>query len=154
VAAAVEEMFIASSFSKNFGLYRERVGALTALATSQQQAEAVLSQLKVCVRTNYSNPPAHGAGIVETILSDSELRAGWEQELTAMRARISGMRDLFVQTMRRHAPGRDFSFLLQQVERLCEEFAIYVVRSGRINVAGITSRNVEPLCRAVAAVLD
>jgi aspartate/tyrosine/aromatic aminotransferase len=167
VAGAVEEMLIASSFSKNFGLYRERVGALTAVAASQQRAEAVLSQLKICVRTNYSNPPAHGASIVETILGDEGLREGWKRELTAMRTRISGMRALFVETMRAHAPRHDFSFLLSQngmfsfsglsperVDRLREQFAIYVVRSGRINVAGITPQNIDPLCRAVAAVLE
>jgi aspartate/tyrosine/aromatic aminotransferase len=165
VAGVVEELLLASSFSKNFGLYRERVGALSVVAGNANRAAAVLSQLKACVRANYSNPPAHGAAVVETILSDPQLRALWEEELTAMRTRIHLMRRLFVETMHKHAPDRDFSFLLpqqgmfsfsglqpEQVDRLREEFSIYIVRSGRINVAAITSRNVEPLCRAIAQV--
>lgn len=166
IAEYVPEMLVASSYSKNFGLYRERVGALTAVATDAKSAAAVLSHLKVCIRTNYSNPPAHGAGIVETILSDKELRSLWQDELTAMRQRIHQMRAAFVETMKQTAPNHDFSFLLDQagmfsfsglspaqVDRLREEFAIYIVRSGRINVAGMTSANIPTLCEAVAAVL-
>jgi aspartate/tyrosine/aromatic aminotransferase len=167
VATAVDELLVASSFSKNFGLYRERVGALSVIARDRGRAEAVLSHFKSCVRANYSNPPAHGAAVVETILQDPGLRALWDEELAAMRTRINGMRRLFVETMRKYVPDRDLSFLLpqqgmfsfsglrpEQVDRLREEYAIYIVRSGRINVAAITPRNVEPLCRAVAAVLS
>jgi aspartate/tyrosine/aromatic aminotransferase len=167
IATAADELLIASSFSKNFGLYNERVGALSAVAPIASRAEVVLSHLKTCVRTNYSNPPAHGAAIVETILQDAPLRQTWHQELAEMRERISDMRRLFVETMHRHAPNHDFGFLLRQngmfsfsglrpaqVDRLREEYSIYIVRSGRINVAGITPQNVEPLCRAVASVLD
>ncbi|MCA9148068.1 MAG: aspartate/tyrosine/aromatic aminotransferase [Planctomycetales bacterium] len=166
IASVVPEFFVASSFSKNFGLYRERVGALTVVAADSSAADAVMSQLKVCVRTNYSNPPAHGGAVVETILGDPALSETWRNELTVMRERIHEMRQLFVQRMREYAPQRDFSFLLQQagmfsfsgltpeqVDRLRDEHAIYIVRSGRINVAGITPQNVEPLCRAIASVL-
>jgi aspartate/tyrosine/aromatic aminotransferase len=166
IADKAPEVLIASSFSKNFGLYRERVGALSVVASTPDRAQAVLSQLKSCVRANYSNPPAHGAAIVETILQDRELRELWHEELNAMRSRINGMRKLFVQTMLKYAPDRDFSFLLpqqgmfsftglrpEQVDRLREHYSIYIVRSGRINVAAITTQNVEPLCRAVAEVL-
>ncbi len=166
MASSLDELLIASSFSKNFGLYRERVGALTVVTGTPAIATAVLSQLKTCVRTNYSNPPAHGAQVVETILGDAELRKAWEVELGAMRKRISQMRTLFVETMQRLAPQQDFSFLLpqlgmfsfsgltpSQVDRLRDEFGIYMVRSGRINVAGITPQNLDPLCQAVAKVL-
>jgi aspartate/tyrosine/aromatic aminotransferase len=166
IADVVPEALVASSFSKNFGLYRDRVGALTALGTSAASADAVLSHLKVAVRTNYSNPPAHGALVVETILADPGLRAEWEQELAAMRDRIHQMRELFVRTMRQQMPHRDFGFLLDQrgmfsfsgltgdqVDQLKTNHAIYIVRSGRINVAGITPDNIEPLCKGIAAVL-
>lgn len=160
------EILVCSSFSKNFGLYRERVGALTVLAGTPTVTQAVVSQLKTCVRTNYSNPPAHGAQVVETILGDETMRRSWETELAFMRDRISHMRTSFVETMRKHAPHHDFSFLLpqlgmfsfsglkpEQVDRLRDEHGIYMVRTGRINVAGITSKNIDPLCRAVASVL-
>ena len=161
-----QELLVCSSFSKNFGLYRERIGALSLVAADSAAADAALSQVKRVVRANYSNPPYHGAGIVETILTDPELHAEWESELTEMRDRINGMRGLFVETMSKHAPGRDFSFIQQQrgmfsfsgltkeqVEQLKSEYAIYIVGSGRINVAGITESNVERLCEAIAAVL-
>jgi aspartate aminotransferase/aromatic-amino-acid transaminase len=167
VVEVVDEVLLASSFSKNFGLYRERVGALCVVATDTARADAVLSHFKACVRTNYSNPPAHGAAVVETILQDPQLRSLWEEELAGMRERINGMRRLFVETMQQHAPDRDFSFLLPQrgmfsfsglqpdeVDRLREEHAIYIVRSGRINVAAITTQNIHPLCRAIAAVIS
>ena len=166
VADRCDELLVCSSFSKNFGLYRERVGALTVVATTATIAEAVLSHLKLCVRTNFSNPPAHGAAIVQSILSDEELRQSWTAELTQMRNRINDMRKLFVETMKQHAPQHDFSFLLEQtgmfsfsgltgeqVDKLRDEHAIYIVRSGRINVAGITPGNVQKLCRAITAVL-
>ena len=167
VAATLPDLLIASSFSKNFGLYRERVGALSVVAANEEAARVALSHLKLCVRTNYSNPPAHGAMIVETILEDDALRSLWHEELDLMRRRIAGMRQLFVQTMQSCAPRHDFDFLLEQkgmfsfsglrpeqVDRLRDEYAIYIVRSGRINVAGITPHNCEPLCQAVASVLD
>ena len=108
------ELLVCSSFSKNFGLYGERVGALTLVAGDADSAQRALSQVRISVRTNYSNPPTHGAAIVATVLGDAELRKQWEQELAAMRNRIHQMRRLFVETMRQKAPRHDFSFLADQ----------------------------------------
>jgi aspartate aminotransferase len=165
--ATSREMLICSSFSKNFGLYGERVGALTLVANSAEAAERALSQIRVSIRTNYSNPPTHGAAIVATILGDAALRKQWEQELAAMRSRIHEMRRMFVVTMRGKAPQHDFSFLdsqrgmfsfsglsNMQVDELRNKHSVYVVgNGGRINVAGMTRENIEPLCEAIAAVL-
>ncbi len=160
------ELLVASSFSKNFSLYRERVGALTVVAADADAAQTVLSQLKACVRANYSNPPAHGAAIVEHILGDVELRAQWEDELSQMRDRINGMRHLFSETMKAKAPQHDLSFITQgrgmfafsgltgeQVDQLRDKHSIYMVRSGRINVAGMSEDNMDRLCSAIASVL-
>lgn len=160
-------VLIASSFSKNFGLYNERVGALTIVAASAPAADAVLSHVKQCIRANYSNPPAHGAAIVTTVLNDAVLRAMWEDEVTAMRSRIAAMRRLFVETLTAMGVTRDFSFITrqrgmfsfsgltpEQVQRLREHYSIYIVNSGRINVAGMTEANMRPLCEAIAAVLS
>lgn len=160
------ELMVASSYSKNFGLYNERVGALTIVARNPEAAEATRSHVKKTIRVNYSNPPAHGGKIVAAILGDPELRAEWEGEVAAMRDRIRSMRTLFVETLKAKGVQQDFSFLTRQkgmfsfsgldkerVERLREEFSIYMVGSGRINVAGITEDNVERLCEGVAAVL-
>lgn len=159
------ELLVASSFSKNFSLYDERVGALSLVAASRDDAVTLLSHARVAVRANYSSPPAHGGEVVATILADERLRARWVDEVTAMRARISGNRRLFVDGLR-DAGAPDFSRLLQQkgmfsllglsadqVRRLKEDHAVYVVGGGRVNVAGITQRNLEPACRAIAAVL-
>jgi len=163
---SVPECLVASSFSKNFGLYRERVGALTVQATGADAAAVVLSHLKVCIRTNFSNPPAHGAAIVTTVLQDPELRRTWVGEVAAMRDRINGMRHTFVARLAERGVARDFSFIERQrgmfsfsglnagqVARLRKEYAIYIVGSGRINVAGITDRSIDRLCDAIAAVL-
>lgn len=160
------ELIVCSSFSKNFGLYNERVGALTFVGANPDSAAAVLSQMKACVRANYSNPPCHGGAIVSTVLQDDELKAEWATEVDAMRHRINGMRDLFVQTMKEQKASRDFSFIRQQrgmfsfsglsaeqVDQLRDKYSIYAVRSGRINVAGITASNIERLCRAIGSVL-
>jgi aspartate/tyrosine/aromatic aminotransferase len=160
------ELLVASSFSKNFGLYNERVGALSAVCKTPAAAEAVLSQLKTCIRANYSNPPAHGAAIVTTILSDPQLRTLWESEVREIRERINRMRALFVRTLAEKGLKRDFSFISrqrgmfsfsgltpEQVKRLRDEYAIYVVGSGRINVAGMTEANMDPLCTAIANIL-
>lgn len=151
---------------KNFGLYNERVGACTLVAADQETVDRAFSQMKSVIRANYSNPPAHGASVVATILSNDALRAIWEQELTDMRQRIQRMRLLFVNTLQEKGASRDFSFISQQngmfsfsgltkeqVLRLREEFAIYAVASGRINVAGMTPDNMAPLCEAIVAVL-
>jgi aspartate/tyrosine/aromatic aminotransferase len=166
LVSKVEELFVCSSFSKNFGLYNERTGAATVIAKTPANADAVLSQLKICIRTNYSNPPAHGGSIVQTILSDAELRAQWEREVAVMRARIKLMRQQFVDMLKSKGAEADFSFIRrqngmfsfsglskEQVERLSTEYAVYVVGSGRINVAGMTQDNIGPLTDAVLAVL-
>jgi aspartate/tyrosine/aromatic aminotransferase len=161
-----QELLIASSFSKNFGLYRERTGALTAVAASAEAAQIALSRLKTCVRSNYSNPPAHGGAIVATVLADAELTRQWQAEVQGMRDRINGMRRLFAETMRAKGSPRDFDFITSQrgmfsfsgltplqVDQLRNQFAIYVVGSGRVNVAGMTEANMDRLCDAVMAVL-
>ncbi len=165
--ASCPELLICSSFSKNFGMYGERVGAVTLLAPSTEQSRIGQSHLKVCIRTNYSNPPKHGGAIVAAVLSDATLRPRWESELQAMRDRIQGMRRLFVETLQGLGVNRDFSFITrqrgmfsfsglspEQVDRLRAEYSIYIVRSGRINVAGMTPGNMDRIANAVAAVLD
>jgi aspartate/tyrosine/aromatic aminotransferase len=160
------ELIVCSSFSKNFGLYCERVGALTIVAKDKPTADTVQSQVKVCIRANYSNPPAHGAELVTTVLSDGELRNVWEREVAQMRDRINGMRALLVKTLKARGVPGDYSFITRQrgmfsfsgltppqVEALRQKYAIYVVGSGRINVAGITEQNVGPLCEAIAEVV-
>ena len=160
------ELLIASSFSKNFGLYRERTGALTVVAENGDAAQAAMSHVAKAIRANYSNPPYNGAGIVETILGNSALKQQWLEELAAMRNRINGTRELFVAKMKEVAPDRDFSFIAQQrgmfsfsgltpmqVDELKSQHAIYIVNSGRINVAGICEGNVDRLCQAIASVL-
>ena len=161
------EALICSSFSKNFGLYSERVGALTLVASTADAAQAALSHAKVSVRTNYSNPPQHGGAIVATVLGDTELRAMWEQELAEMRSRIHAMRTLFVATMKQKAPQHDFSFIADQcgmfsfsgltpvqVDELKNKHAVYIVTAGgRINVAGMTEQNMDRLSTAIASVL-
>jgi aspartate/tyrosine/aromatic aminotransferase len=154
------EMVVCSSFSKNFGLYSERVGALLMVCKDMATEPAVLSQIRTSIRCNYSNPPRHGEAIVATILGDPELTALWKNEVDAMRARISSMRQMFIEGMA--ALGRDFSFLQSQkgmfsytglnpmqADWLRSERAIYIVGTGRINVAGITSTNVDRLCHAI-----
>lgn len=161
------ELLIASSFSKNFGLYNERVGALTLVAEDADAATAALSQLKLCIRANYSNPPAHGAAIVATIWNDPELRAEWEGEVKAMRERINEMRSLFVETLADKGVTRDFSYIArqrgmfsfsgltpEQVAALRQRYSIYVIDSGRINVAGMTADNMDRLCQAIAEVME
>jgi aspartate/tyrosine/aromatic aminotransferase len=160
------EVAVASSYSKNFGLYNERVGALTFVTGSAAAADAVLSHVKTVVRVIYSNPPAHGAKIVTTILGSPELRADWEAELTATRCRIRQMRALFVSELAALGVSRDFSFIERQngmfsftgltkedVRALREKHSIYMVDSGRINVAGLTPGNMKTVCSAIAQVI-
>ncbi|WP_139151772.1 amino acid aminotransferase [Vibrio anguillarum] len=161
-----KEILVASSFSKNFGLYNERVGAFTIVAGSTDVAETAFSQIKAIIRSIYSNPPAHGAAVVTYILNNAELRAEWENEVTEMRERIQEMRELFVTTLKAEDVKADFSFIerqngmfsfsglnKEQVARLKDELAIYIVGSGRISVAGMTKSNMGPLCKGIAAVL-
>ncbi|NOI65526.1 amino acid aminotransferase [Vibrio sp. 99-8-1] len=160
------EILVASSFSKNFGLYNERVGAFTLVAESEQTAATAFSQVKAIIRSIYSNPPAHGSAVVTHILNNPALRAEWEQEVAEMRDRIQEMRSLFVETLKEQGVTADFSFIERQngmfsfsgltkaqVEQLKEEFGIYIVGSGRISVAGMTKANMIPLCKGIAAVL-
>jgi aspartate aminotransferase len=162
-----KELLVCSSFSKNFGLYSERVGALTLVAPNATAAEAALSHVRIAIRVNYSNPPQHGAAVVATVLGTPQLRKQWEAELADMRSRINGMRRLFVETMKKKAPQHDFSFLSSQkgmfsfsglnpmqVDELKTKQAIYIVVSGgRINVAGMTEDNMEQITSAIASVL-
>ena len=168
VLSVCDEVLVCSSDSKNFGLYRERVGALTVVAADASQASAVQSQVKTAIRRNYSNPPAHGALVVEHILSDAGLTQQWLDELTQMRGRINGMRTALRQAIdsrgvHLNANGNGFieqqngmftmsGLTKEQVAKLKAEHAIYIVGSGRINVAGITPSNIDRLCDAIAAV--
>jgi aromatic-amino-acid transaminase len=157
---------IASSFSKSFSLYGERVGALTIVDSSREESMRVLSQLKRVIRANYSNPPTHGGAIVTMVLSSPELRRMWEEELGEMRERIKSMRSGLVDALKRHGVRDDFSFILKQngmfsysgltaaqVDRLRDEFGVHAVASGRICVAALNSKNLDYVARAIAAVL-
>ena len=155
------ELVICGSFSKNFGLYSERVGALLMISAESKITESVLSQMRVAIRCNYSNPPRHGEAIVATILGDPELSKLWRSEVDAMRERIAEMRVGFIDGMKKR--GKDFSFLASQkgmfsytglnamqADWLKQEKGIYIVGTGRINVAGLTSATLESVCDAVA----
>ncbi len=161
-----EEFIVCGSFSKNFGLYRERVGAATFVSADEVTAETVESQVKRAIRCNYSNPPAHGAELVVTILGDQDLRKLWKGEVAEMRGRINGMRQLLVEKLAEHGVPGDYSFITrqrgmfsfsgltqEQVARLKKDYAIYIVGSGRINVAGITRANVDRLAHAISQVM-
>jgi aromatic-amino-acid transaminase len=164
-AEACSPVFVASSFSKSFSLYGERVGALSVATASAEESARVLSQLKRVVRANYSNPPTHGGKAVAAILATPELRALWDRELSAMRDRIRTMRKELVERLHARLPGSDFSFMLRQrgmfsysgltkaqVVRLREEFSVYVIETGRICVAALNSHNVDRAAEAIAAV--
>ncbi|MEE9404152.1 MAG: amino acid aminotransferase [Algisphaera sp.] len=170
LAETCPELLVCSSYSKNFGLYRERIGALSIIAADADTANRVGSQVKTSIRRNYSNPPAHGGEVVRMILEDPALRTQWEAELTAMRERIQTMRTAFQAGLDERdvslsASGNGFvsqqngMFTMSglnrsQVDQLREDHAIYIVGSGRINVAGITPDNLGTLCDAIAAVTD
>ena len=161
------EFLVCSSYSKNFALYNERVGALTIVAADPARAAAALSHLKIAIRSNYSNPPAHGGDIVETILTDAALRAAWEVDLAVMRNRILGNRAALVGALDaadvpgnwdpiRHQRGM-FALLglsAGQVANLRDDFGVYVVGRGRINVAGLTPANLPRVVAAVKAVIE
>ena len=158
---------VANSFSKSMSLYGERCGALSVVCADAKEAVNELGQLKFTVRRNYSSPPIHGGQIVAAVLGEPELRGAWEKELGAMRDRIRAMRKSLHATLVAKMPGRAFGYFLsqrgmfsytglgpKQVERLREEFAVYLVRSGRLCVAGLNTGNVEATGLAMAAVLD
>jgi aromatic-amino-acid transaminase len=160
------QCLIASSFSKSFGLYRERVGAMTFVTSSADESKRVLSQVKRVIRTNYSSPPSHGAQIVAMVLADAELRKQWEAELAEMRERIWEMRGKFVDMLREKGVEMDFGFIKNQrgmfsysglspdaVKALREKFGLYIVGSGRICVAALNDNNIGYVCEAIADVL-
>ncbi|TYK67028.1 amino acid aminotransferase [Colwellia echini] len=166
MADTVEQMIICSSCSKNFGLYRERIGACSIIGRSAIAADIISSVLLSVVRVAYSMPPAHGAAIVETILGSQELTTQWHGELAEMRNRINDMRQLLVDKIAENGVERDFSFITTQngmfsflgideaqVQRLQDEYSIYIVGSSRISLAGISADNVDYLAQSIAKVL-
>jgi len=165
VASGVD-LFIATSFSKSFSLYGERVGALSVVCASAEEASRVLSQLKIVIRTNYSTPPTHGAQIVATVLATPALRAQWEEELAGMRVRIRTMRTALVEKLAAAGVEHDMGFIARQqgmfsysglnaaqMQRLRSEFGIYGVDSGRICVAALNAKNIDAVVSAIAKVM-
>jgi aromatic-amino-acid transaminase len=166
LASAGLSCFIANSFSKSMSVYGERAGALSVVCASAAEAQLVLGQMQATVRRNYSSPGIHAAGIVSRVLTDPALRASWEADVAGMRTRIQAMRQSLHGVLSAKKPGRDFSYFLTQrgmfsytgltatqVDRLREEFGVYLVRSGRICIAGLNTGNVERTAAAIAAVL-
>ncbi|MEM6189899.1 amino acid aminotransferase [Shewanella scandinavica] len=166
MAAAVDNMILCSSCSKNFGLYRERIGSCSVITKDANTANIAQSVLLYVVRCLYSMPPAHGAAIVETILGSAELKQEWLDELKVMRDRINGNRAILVDKLKANGVDRDFSFIArqkgmfsflgvdpEQVARLQKEFSIYMVGSSRISIAGISEDNVDYLAQSIAKVL-
>jgi len=160
------QFLVSSSFSKSFSLYGERVGALSIVTASRDEAARVLSQIKRVVRTNYSNPPTHGGAIVAAVLTNAELRKTWEDELAGMRERIRSMRTGLVERLKANGVVQDFSFVTRQrgmfsytglsaaqVERMKSEYGIYAVGTGRICLAALNSRNLDYVAQAIAAIL-
>ena len=164
--AAGLTFFVATSFSKSFSLYGERVGALSVLCDSKEEAGRVLSQLKIVIRTNYSNPPTHGGAIVAAVLGDAQLRALWEKELGEMRVRIKAMRQKLVDGLKVAGVKQDMSFITRQVGmfsysglskdqmvRLRNEFGVYGTDTGRMCVAALNSKNIAHVCASIAKVI-
>ena len=164
--AAGLDVFVATSFSKSFSLYGERVGALSVVCATKEEAAKVLSQLKIMVRTNYSNPPIHGAAIVAQVLGTPELRALWEKELGEMRTRIKAMRSKLVEGLKAAGVKQDMGFITDQIgmfsysglskeqmQRLRSEFGVYGTDTGRMCVAALNSKNVDYVCQAIAKVV-
>ena len=167
LASSGLSFFVANSFSKSMSVYGERAGALSVVCSDKAEADLVLGQMKATVRRNYSSPAIHAAGIVSRVLTDPALRASWQADVAGMRERILAMRQRLHGVLAAKQPGRDFGYFLSQrgmfsytgmspaqVDRLREEFAVYLVRSGRMCVAGLNTKNVEPVASAMSAVLD
>ena len=167
MAGRLPEVIIASSCSKNFGLYRERTGSITFIAETSEQADIVVSQAMSTARSIYSMPPAHGALLVSMVLGDPQLRSQWEAELEEVRLRIKSMRNLLCDSLENNAAGMDFSHIKRQngmfsflgittpqLERLRTEFGIYIVSSTRINLAGVNSNNIKHLTQSLLTVLE
>ncbi len=164
--AAGFDFFVSTSFSKSFSLYGERVGALSVLCESKEEADRVLSQLKIVIRTNYSNPPIHGGTVVAMVLNTPELRAQWEQELGDMRVRIKAMRSKLVEGLKAAGVKQDMSFITSQIGmfsysglskdqmvRLRNEFGVYGTDTGRMCVAALNSKNIDYVCASIAKVM-
>jgi aromatic-amino-acid transaminase len=164
--AAGLDFFVSTSFSKSFSLYGERVGALSVLCESKEEADRVLSQLKIVIRTNYSNPPIHGGAVVAAVLNNPELRAVWEQELAGMRVRIKAMRQKLVDGLKAAGVQQDMSFITSQIGmfsysglskdqmvRLRTEFGVYGTDTGRMCVAALNSKNIDYVCASIAKVM-
>jgi len=164
--AAGLDFFVSTSFSKSFSLYGERVGALSVVCSTKEEADRVLSQLKLVIRTNYSNPQIHGATVVATVLNTPELRAQWEAELTEMRVRIKAMRQKLVDGLKAAGVKQDMSFITDQIgmfsysglskdqmQRLRSEFGVYGTDAGRMCVAALNSKNIDHVCASIAKVV-
>jgi aromatic-amino-acid transaminase len=164
--AAGLDFFVSTSFSKSFSLYGERVGGLSVLCESKEEADRVLSQLKIVIRTNYSNPPTHGGAVVAAVLGNPELRALWEKELGEMRVRIKAMRQKLVDGLKAAGVKEDMSFITTQIGmfsysgltkdqmvRLRSEFGVYGTDTGRMCVAALNSKNIDYVCAAIAKVI-
>ena len=160
------QFLVASSFSKSFSLYGERVGALSVVTANRDEAARVMSQIKRIVRTNYSSPPTHGGAVVAAVLASPELRRVWEGELAEMRARILAIRASLVDKLEGRGGAQDFAFIarqrgmfsytglsVEQVDRLREQYGIYAVSTGRICVAALNTRNIDYVAEAIAGVL-
>jgi aromatic-amino-acid transaminase len=158
--------FVSTSFSKSFSLYGERVGALSVLCENKDEAARVLSQLKIAIRTNYSNPPIHGGAVVAAVLNDPARRAVWEKELGQMRTRIKAMRQKLVEGLKAAGVKEDMSFITSQIGmfsysglskdqmvRLRSEFGVYGTDTGRMCVAALNSKNIDYVCRSIAKVI-
>ncbi|ASI68156.1 aromatic amino acid aminotransferase [Diaphorobacter nitroreducens] len=164
--AAGLNIFVSTSFSKSFSLYGERVGALSVVANDKDEAARVLSQLKIVIRTNYSNPPTHGGAVVAAVLNNPELRALWEKELGEMRVRIKEMRQKLVDGLKAAGVKQDMGFITTQIGmfsysglskdqmvRLRNEFGVYGTDTGRMCVAALNSKNIDYVCQAIAKVI-
>jgi aromatic-amino-acid transaminase len=164
--AAGLTFFVSTSFSKSFSLYGERVGALSVLCENKEEAARVLSQLKIMIRTNYSNPPTHGGAVVAAVLGNPELRALWEKELGEMRVRIKAMRQKLVDGLKATGVEQDMSFITSQIGmfsysgltkdqmvRLRNEFGVYGTDTGRMCVAALNSKNIDHVCASIAKVV-
>jgi aromatic-amino-acid transaminase len=164
--ASGQDFFVSTSFSKSFSLYGERVGALSVVCASADEAARVLSQLKIVIRTNYSNPPTHGAQVIATVLSTPALRQQWEQELAGMRQRIKAMRKLLVEKLQAAGVQGDLGYITTQrgmfsysglnaaqMQRLRSEFGVYGVDSGRICVAALNEKNIDHVAQSIAKVM-
>ncbi|MBV8619234.1 MAG: aspartate/tyrosine/aromatic aminotransferase [Curvibacter sp.] len=164
--AAGLSFFVSTSFSKSFSLYGERVGALSVLCADKEECARVLSQLKIVIRTNYSNPPTHGGAVVAAVLGNPELRAQWEGELAEMRVRIKAMRQKLVDGLKAAGVKQDMGFITSQIGmfsysglskdqmvRLRNEFGVYGTDTGRMCVAALNSKNIDYVCKAIAQVV-